>query len=133
MRFFIGLTILITICSLIALFLITEFTAPKNLSGGLISINLVYFFLSLFLSLCGIATLVLYSLSSLRLKGKREGSIEAVHRPKVIFKRASRQAILFSLSVTGVLILRALGFANPLNIILVISAAVLIEVYFFGH
>lgn len=133
MRFFITLTIVITALSLLALFFIVEFTVPKNLNGDLISINLVYFFLALFLSLCGITTLVLYWLSSLRLKGKREGSIEAVHRPRVVFKRSARQAILISLSITGILVLQSLGFANPLNFILIVSAAVLIEVYFFGH
>ena len=133
MRLLITLFSLITILSFSALFFITEFTSPKTASGQLVSINLIYFFLSLFLSLCSIATLVLYWLSSLRLKRKREGSIEAVHRPRVIFKRSARQAILFSLSVTGILILRSMGFANPLNVILIVSAAVLIEVYFFGH
>lgn len=133
MRFLISLTIAITTIALLALIFIVEFTQPKNLNGDLIPVNLTYFFLFLFLSLCGIATLMLYWLSSLRLKGKREGSIEAVHRPKVIFKRSARQAILFSLSVTGILVLQSLGFANPLNFILLVSAAVLIEVYFFGH
>lgn len=133
MRLLITLFSLITILSFSALFFITEFTSPKTASGQLVSINLIYFFLSLFLSLCSIATLVLYWLSSLRLKRRREGSIEAVHRPRVIFKRSARQAILFSLSVTGILILRSMGFANPLNVILIVSAAVLIEIYFFGH
>ncbi len=133
MRFLITLAILITIFSWSALFFITEFTSPKTASGQLISINLIYFFLSLFLCLCGSATLVLYWFSSLRLKRKREGSIEAVHRPKVIFKRSARQAILFSLSGISILILRSMGFANPLNFILIVSAAILIEVYLFGH
>lgn len=133
MRLLITLFSLITILSFSALVFITEFTSPKTASGQLVSINLIYFFLSLFTGLCSIATLVLYWLSSLRLKRRREGSIEAVHRPRVIFKRSARQAILFSLSVTGILILRSTGFANPLNVILIVSAAVLIEVYFFGH
>lgn len=122
-----------TIFSVIGLFLIVQFTSPKTNSGQLISINLVYFFLALFLSLAGTATLVLYWLGSLRLKFERKGGIDAVTRPKLILKRSFRQAFLFSTVIIVILVLRSLNFANPLNIVLLVSAAILIEVYFFGH
>ncbi len=133
MRFLIVLVSLITILSVGSLFFIANFTSPKALNGQLVPINLIYFFLSFFLCLAGFVTLVLYWLGSLRLKLERKGSPDAVNRPKTIFKRSLRQAILFSTVVTGIGILRAIGLANPLNTVLLVSAAILIEIYFFGH
>jgi hypothetical protein len=109
------------------------YTNPRNDSGDLVLINLVYFFLSLFLSLAGFLTLVLYWLSNLRSSEGRATSIEAMHKPKIKFRKSLRHAVLISLTVTGVGLLNSLNLANPLNIILLISASVLIEIYLFGH
>lgn len=133
MRFFILLITAITVLAVVSLFLIADLTVPQSVKGQLILINLVYFFLALFVSLAGIASLVLYSVSTLRLKAKRKGSTEAVIRPRTILKRSVLQGLVFSACLTTLILLRALGFANPLNVILVISAGVLIEIYFFGH
>jgi hypothetical protein len=133
MTWLIYLIVFVTVIAFGGILLIANFTSPQSKEGQLISINLIYFFLSIFVSLAGSTTLVLYWLSNLRLSLQRKSSVEAVHRPKTLLRRSARQAILFSLVVTAIGILRALNFANPLNIVLIISAAALIEVYFFGH
>lgn len=133
MRWLILSIIFITAVSLFGIFFIIFFTAPQTKSGQFITINLFYFFLSSFVSLAGIATLVLYWLSNLKLGQQRRSSVEAVHRPKALLRRSARQAILFSGAVTAIWVLNIFNFVNLLNIILIISAAILIEIYFFGH
>jgi hypothetical protein len=78
-------------------------------------------------------TLVLYWVGNLRLKKKRVADLESIHKPRIVFWRSLRHGILFSTAVLGVALLNTLKFANPLNMILLISAVVLIEIYFFGH
>ena len=109
------------------------FTNPNDNEGKIILINLVYFFVSGFLSLALFLTLVLYWLSNLVGSEERLTSVEALHKPKIKFRKSLRHAFLFSTAVTGIGLLNSLGFANPLNIILLITATILIEVYFFSH
>lgn len=126
-------TFLITVVSLAVFIFTIIFTNPKDESGNLIVINLVYFFVSGTVSLAGFLTLVLYWLSNLRSDKARQTSIEALHKPKVAFRKSLRHGFLIALCVGGIGLLNTLEFANPLNIILLISATVLIEIYFFGH
>lgn len=126
-------TILLTALS-VGIFIFTiVYTNPWDKAGNLIVINLVYFFLAGFVSLAGILTLVLYWLSNLRSNDGRQTSIEALHKPKIRFLKGLRHAILIAATICGVGLLNGLDFANPLNIILLISAAILVEIYFFGH
>ena len=125
-------TILITALS-IAIFVFTfVYTSPQNPDGGYIPIDLFYFFITAFLSLAGTVTLVLYWLSNLR-QDRFERRVEKIHQPKIIFRRSLRHGILVSATLVGIGLLNALNFANPLNIILLITAFLLIEFYFFGH
>lgn len=124
---------LVDLSSLGFLLFIVIYTSPKTPSGSLIWINLVYFFVASFLSLAATLTLVLYWLSNLREKQQRKVGFETVHRPKLVFKRSLRQGVIIALTVVGIGILNSLKFSNPLNIILLITAAVIIEIYFFGH
>jgi len=97
-----------------------------------IIINLVYFFVSGFVSLAGAITLVLYWLGNWQLKRSRS-EVESVHKPRILLKKSLRHGVLVAGTLTGIGLLNALELTNPLNIILLISAAILIEVYFFGH
>lgn len=126
-------TILITAVGLVVLLYTAQFTSPTNSNGSLIPINLVYFFVAVFVSLAGSLTLVLYWVGNLRLKKTRSTELESIHKPRIVFKRGLRHGILLSTALVGIGLLNALDFANPLNIILLISALVLVEVYFFGH
>lgn len=47
--------------------------------------------------------------------------------------RSLRHGVLLSSAFVGIGVLTALDFVNPLNIILLLSALVLLEIYFFGH
>ena len=126
-------TILLTAISIAAFIFTVIYTNPKDSSGNIIIINLVYFFVSGFGSLAGFLTLVLYWLSNFRSEQNRATSVEAMHKPKIRFRRSLRHGLLVALSVVGIGLLNSLDFANPVNIILLISAAILVEVYFFGH
>ncbi len=126
-------TILLTAISLAVFIFTSLYTTPKDSAGNLIAINLVYFFASGFGSLAGFLTLVLYWFSNFRAEQSRPLSVEALHKPKIRFRRSLRHGLLVSLSVVGIGLLNSLDFANPVNIILLISAAILVEVYFFGH
>lgn len=126
------ITILTAIFSVFFLF-ITGFTQPENKDGQLITINLIYFFLAGFGSLAGITTLVLYWLGSLKLNRQRKREIDGSNYQKQILKRSARQGILVSAVVVGILLLKVFNFANPLNVVLIVSGAIVIEVYFFGH
>lgn len=133
MFFYILPTILLTgIASAVFVFTLL-YTNPRDDSGNLIVINLVYFFLSGLISLAGILTLVLYWLSNLRSPEIRQTSVESLHKPKIRFRKSLRHGLLISLTLAGIGLLNSLDFANPLNIILLISAAILIEVYLFSH
>ncbi len=113
--------------------LVANATAPQTTSGSLIVINLAYFFGTLFVSLAGIVTVVLYSLGTLGLKKTRTGSIESIHKPRAILRRSLRHGILAATVICGIGLLNALSLTNPLNVILLVSAGVLTEVYLFGH
>ncbi len=126
-------TIIVTAISSAVFVFTIIFTNPRSSSGDLIVINLVYFFLSGFFVLAGILTLVLYFLSNLRSKEVRQTSVEVLHKPKIRYRRSLRHGVLVALTIVGIGLLNSLDFANPLNIILLISAAVLIEIYFFSH
>ena len=133
MFFYLLPTILLTAAA-IAVFIFTIlYTNPRTETGNLIPINLIYFFLSGLVSLAGILTLVLYWLSNLRSQAGRQTSVEALHKPKIAFRKSLRHALLVASTITGIGLLNSLDFANPVNIILLISAAILIEIYFFGH
>jgi uncharacterized membrane protein len=133
MFFYLILTAVLTAIALVVFVFTLLFTSPKDSEGKLIIINLVYFFLSGIVSLAGILTLVLYWLLPSPNKEGRQTSIEAKIKPKLAFRKSLRHALLISLTIAGVGLLNSLDFANPLNIILLISAAVLIEIYLFGH
>lgn len=133
MFFYLLGTILVTAVSITTLIFTTLYTNPKDSAGNLIPINLVYFFVSGWLGLAGILSLVLYWLSNLRSKADRQASVQALHKPKIAFRKSLRHAILIATTITGIGLLNSLDFANPLNIILLISAAILVEIYFFGH
>lgn len=132
--FFALLSVLIgTLISLSALFFTVEFTSPKAADGSLIIVNLVYFFVASFISLAGTATLVLYWLGNRAEQRVRKSEIEAVHRPKILLKKSLRRGFLLATALVGIGLLNSLKFSNPLNIILLISAVAIIEIYFFGH
>ena len=126
------LVLLTTLSTGVLVFTLT-LTSPTNQSGALVPINLSYFFVSSFISLAGIITLVLYFVGSWRLAKTRTAGTDLLHRPKLILLRSLRHGILIAAAVVGIGLMNALKFSNPLNIILLISAAALIEVYFFGH
>ena len=126
-------TILITALGLVVLVYTAQFTSPTTPNGSLIPINLVYFFVAAFVSLAGSLALVLYWVGNLRLKKTRSTELESIHKPRIVFKRSLRHGILLATAIVGIGLLNALDFANPLNIILLVSALVLVEVYFFGH
>lgn len=126
-------TILITAISSTVFVFTVVFTNPRNDSGALVTINLIYFFLFGFISLAGFLSLVLYWLSNLRSGQARVTSVEARHKPKIAFRKSLRHGVLVSATLTGIGLLNSLDFANPVNIILIILAAILIEIYFFGH
>jgi hypothetical protein len=125
--------VLVTLLSLGTLVFILNFTSPQTKEGSLIFINLVYFFLASFLSLAGIITLVLYWLGNWRLKRERISGVDSVHKPRLLLKKSLRHASLVAGALVGIGVLNALSLSNPLNIVLLISAAILLEVYFFGH
>lgn len=125
--------IIVTLISLVVLVYTSYFTSPTNPNGTLIPINLAYFFVSAFLSLAGTITLVLYWVGNLRLKKTRATELESIHKPRIVFMRSLRHGVLLSSAFVGIGVLTALDFANPLNIILLLSALVLLEIYFFGH
>lgn len=127
-----GTIILASVSAAVFIFTIL-YTNPHNQTGDLIGINLLYFFVSGFIFLAAFLTLVLYWLSNLRAKESRQTSVEALHKPKIRFRKSLRHAVLFSAAICGIGLLNALDFANPLNIILLISATILVEIYFFGH
>jgi len=133
MFFYILPTVVTTAIGAVVLLYTGYFTSPTNPNGSLIPINLFYFFTSAFLSLAGVLTLVLYWVGNLRLKKTRVAELESIHKPRIIFWRSLRHGILGATALVGIGVLNALSFANPLNILLLISALVLIEVYFFGH
>ncbi|HSX58404.1 MAG TPA: hypothetical protein VLE47_04010 [Candidatus Saccharimonadales bacterium] len=126
-------TILLTALSSLVFLFIANYTSPRDASGNLILINTIYFFVSAFVSLAGFFTLLLYSVSSLRRKSSEKAKVEKIHTPKIDFRRSLRHGVLASSTIVGIGLLNALQFANPLNIILLISAFLLIEIYFFGH
>lgn len=132
LRYLLPLFIL-TIVSLTVLLYSFRFLSPTNPDSSLIIINLAYFFLSAWVFIAAITSLVLYSLGSFRTKGKVRPEVEAVHKPKIIFRRSLRHGCLLATILIGIGLLNAIGFGNPLNIILLISTGVLIEIYFFGH
>ncbi|HEY4695210.1 MAG TPA: hypothetical protein VIH52_04605 [Candidatus Nanoarchaeia archaeon] len=124
--------ILVTLFSLGVIVFMLNFTSPQTKEGSVIIINLVYFFVSGFVSLAGAITLVLYWLGNWQLKRSRS-EVESVHKPRILLKKSLRHGVLVAGTLTGIGLLNALELTNPLNIILLISAAILIEVYFFGH
>lgn len=124
--------ILLTTSASGVLIFTSNFTTPITSEGSLVPINLVYFFVSAWISLAGTIALVLYCVRSFRLK-KLRNEVGLVNKPKLLFKISLRQGILISTALTGVALLNALNFSNPLNIISLVSAIVLIEIYFFSH
>lgn len=133
MTFLFWVISVLTLLSIGFLFFITNFTSPQNKEGQLVVVNLVYFFLFGFVSLAGALTLVLYWLGSLRLKFQRKREINGVNWQRQVMKQAARRGMLISGALVLILILKVFNFANPLNVILVVSGAIVIEVYFFGH
>lgn len=132
--FFLLLGIVVsTLVGVATLIFTTQFTSPTSANESLIIINLIYFFAAAFISLAGSTTLVLYWLGSWREKNRRRSEIESIHRPKIILRTSLRHGVLVAIAITGVGILNSLKVSNPLNIILLISAVILIEIYFFGH
>lgn len=132
--FFYNLLTLLVVTLATSVFIFTIlFTNPKDADGQIITINLIYFFLSGFVSLAGILTLVLYWLTNLRATDGRQTSIEALHKPKIRFRKSLRHGILIALTLCGIGLLNSFDFDNPVNVILLISAAILVEIYFFGH
>ena len=113
-------------------FLLT-FTTPKTAEGTLITINLIYFFLASFLSLAGFITLVLYWLGNLRNRDQRTSVVGSVHKPRLLLQKSLRHGVLVAATLVGIGALNAFELSNPLNIILLLSAAILIEAYLFGH
>lgn len=126
-------TIVFTGISIAILIFTILFTNPRGPNGSLIAINLVYFFLSSFIGLAGLLTLMLYWLSNLKTTETRQTSVEILHKPRIRFRKSLRHAVLVSATFSGIGLLNSLDFANPLNILLLVSAAILVEIYFFGH
>jgi hypothetical protein len=133
MSFFLWPISILTVISAVVFLFITNFLPPQNKDSQIITINLVYFFLSGFVSLAGGLTLVLYWLRSLKLKRQRSREADGNNYQKQVLKSSARQAIIFSAAVVGILLLKIFNFANPLNVVLLSAAAIAIEVYFFGH
>ena len=125
--------IILTLVSILVLVYTSYFTSPTNPNDTLIPINLSYFFVAAFLSIAGTVTLVLYWVGNLKLKKTRVTDLESIHKPRIVFIRSLRHGVLIATALVGIGLLNALAFANPLNIILLLSALVLIEIYFFGH
>jgi len=125
-------TILMTLISLVAWIFMLILTDPSP-NNKLAVINLIYFFLTAFLFLAGAFTLMLYWLGNFRLKKTRIGQLESIHKPRLLYSRSLRHGLLLAVALVGTALLKALDFANPLNIILLVSALILIEIYFFGH
>jgi hypothetical protein len=125
--------ILVTFISIGLFIFVLNFTSPQNPDGSLILINLAYFFGAGFFSLAGFVTLVLYFVGNWRLKRMRRTEVESIHKPRLLLRTSLRHGFLIAGTIMGIGLINALGFSNPLNIVLLISAAVLIEVYFFGH
>jgi hypothetical protein len=129
----VSLVTFITFVSIGLWVFVANSTSPQTKEGSLIIVNLVYFFGTLFVSLAGIITLVLYSAGNWQLKKLRVGSVESIHKPRIILLRSLRHGILIAAALVGIGLLNALNLSNPLNIILLISAAILTEIYLFGH
>lgn len=127
------LVLLFTISGMFTLFYISQFTSPLTSSGQIIVINLIYFFTSLWISLAGTISLVLYWVGNFRLKKNNFNETRVVHKPKLIFKQSLRHGVLFATGICAIGLLNVFNFASSLNIILVIIAVALIEIYFFGH
>jgi len=125
--------IFLTLGSLAAVAFLLTFTSPQNPDGSLITINLIYFFVAIFVCLAGFITLVLYWVGNLRLSKQRVSGVESIHKPRLLLKKSLRHGVLVGGTLTGIGLLNALELSNPLNVILLISTAVLIEVYLFGH
>lgn len=125
--------IIFTSASGISLALILRYLSPVNPDGSLILINLIYFFISAWIFLASLISLLLYSAGGFTKSKKRRSEVEAVNKPKVIFRLSLKQGFLIATVLVGLGILKVSGFSNPLNVILILSAAILIEVYFFGH
>src|SRR3972149_7147685 len=121
--------ILVTLFSLGVIVFMLNFTSPQTKEGSVIIINLVYFFVSGFVSLAGAITLVLYWLGNWQLKRSRS-EVESVHKPRILLKKSLRHGVLVAGTLTGIGLFNALELNNPLNIILLILAAILIEVCF---
>lgn len=115
------------------LLLTVVFTSPETRNGSLITINLVYFFLSSWVFLACILTLLLYSVRSFRFRKRGTAEVMLVNKPKLWLRISLRQGVLITTALVGIGLLNALKFSNPLNIILLVSATTLIEVYFFSH
>ena len=103
------------------------FYLPVKINGQIASVNLAYFFVSGFVSLASLTSLMLYSAS--HLLGKRVRLGEAVNRPKQILRKALRRGFLFAAIVFAYLGFRLLGIANPINTVLLLLIAVLAESY----
>jgi hypothetical protein len=134
MRFLLTCLSILTLIAGTTFFVTLNYFPPYlNNPANLIVINLFYFFVSLWVFIaCGL-TILLYSYRNLTLKKRRKEQIESLHLPKLVLVQSLRQGIIFATAIAGIGLLHVFKLSNPLNIVLLISILILIEIYFFGH
>jgi hypothetical protein len=103
-------------------------TVPPTLDGNLVITNFLYALVLGTIGLFGWLTLLIYFVSSFT-QTKKSITDQQPSRTKA-FWMAVRRALLISILVSGLVILRTFELLNILNLCLLVGILVLVEIYF---
>ena len=103
---------------------------PPEIGGKLITINLLYFFVSGWIAIAGTASLIIYFASYLFTYEKVKPEQKFLNKPRQIFRISLRRGALLASALTAIGFLRINDVDNTFNVALLVLIALLIEVYF---